>query len=431
MTTLTQYKTIERKLEKLSPEQGYMERQRHPSFFLERTRVLFEALGNPEKNFTYIHVGGTAGKGSITVMIHSILNQAGKRVGSYLSPHVTTLAERMLINMRPASVRDVVWAWERVNRVIQDIQKNHGKKFIPSYFEATFAMSMLIFKKQRCNWLVLEVGCGGEFDATNIIPTPRVTVLTNIYLDHTQLLGHTRKKIAQTKSGIIKKGTYVLSGERDPEIRRSIKQTARQQHASCTFVTKPIHAALALTGEHQQRNAALAAQAAKKIGISRTHILKGLREARLPARFECMQEHPRVILDGAHNPAKIKALRTALGSQTYNNLFAIIGIGRNKHIRKMLKLLLPQCTNVIFTASKQKEPKPARPEALQKIARELFPHRTWQKTKNVSDAVQRALRRAQADDLILVTGSLYVAGEARKRWIPENTILKKRNLFLS
>lgn len=426
---LTSYRRVERELNSLPSQSGYMTRQRHPSFYITRTRHLLAELGNPELGFRYIHVGGTAGKGSVTVMLHSILHKAGKRVGAYISPHVTTLAERTLINGRLASVDDIVWAWKKVNHAIASIKRKKGGAFIPSYFEANVAMSMLLFKKYKLSWIILEVGCGGEFDATNVIPVPHVTVITNVYLDHTQLLGKTRKKIAQTKSGIIKRGTTVISGETDPSIRRIIKEKARENKASCLFISKQYQGSLALIGPHQQHNAAIAQAAARQINIPEKYIISGLKETKLPARFEIMQRHPFLILDGAHNPDKIKALKNTLTTVPYSNVYAVVGIGDNKNIRQMLRLFIPKCTRIIFSQSHQTNPKPATTAYLYKTAKRLFPKRKFGAEPNVRRALDLCLTKATKNDLILVTGSLYLAGEARKIWISEKKILSTHNLF--
>lgn len=444
----SRYAQAQRELEALPSIAGYMERKKHPSTYLERTRALLAELKNPERGFSVVHIGGTAGKGSVTMYLHYMLAASGKKTGAFISPHVTTAVERTLINARPISASDFVWAWKRVKKAIERLVKKNGRDAAPSYFEAQYAMSLLVFHKHRVQWMTLEVGCGGEFDATNTIPTPRATVITNVHLDHMQLLGRTRTQIAKTKSGIIKPSSAVFTGEMDPFIRHIIKNRSKKTGARFTFVRKPSFHGLIqndqmqwrhpymgkltshLLGAHQLHNAEIAITVARYLKLPKLAIKNGIAQTQMPARSEIMQHNPLVLIDGAHNPAKVESLVRLLRSLRVKQKHAVIGIGHNKQIRQMLRILIPQFTHICFTHASVEVPKPATAEDLLQIAKNLFPKRTFLTDANPSQAFEKILTKSNSPDAIVITGSLYLSGQIRTRWIPEAHILKTRNLFL-
>ena len=198
------YKAV-KYLESLSNLSGpdYMQARFRNEFYLLRTKELIKELKIDLNQFKFVHVAGTSGKGSVTAMVHSILNQAGEQIGSFYSPHPTTSIERIRVNDKYISADDFAGLVEKIKRVINKmyVEGKYGK---PGYFEIFFGLALLYFQKKKCSYVVLETGCGGEFDATNIIKKPLVTAITNIGYDHTQLLGKTLEKIAKTKAGIIK-----------------------------------------------------------------------------------------------------------------------------------------------------------------------------------------------------------------------------------
>ncbi|MDA1038262.1 MAG: Mur ligase family protein, partial [bacterium] len=205
-------------------------------FYLRRLRYLLDLVGNPE-NFiqNYIHVGGTSGKGTVTKTLTENLLANRRKAGSYMSPHITTTTERFSVNGKLISMNSysdlIEWIKPALHTCL--VKSPYG---LPSYFEIQVAIALEFFRREKCEWVVLEVGCGGEFDATNVIPQPKAAVITNIGLDHMHLLGETKAEIAETKSGIIKKGSLVFTGEKSPRLQHIIKDVANKQGATLQIV---------------------------------------------------------------------------------------------------------------------------------------------------------------------------------------------------
>jgi dihydrofolate synthase / folylpolyglutamate synthase len=419
------YKQAQIYLEKL-PKLTLMRRGENPALGLERTKILLHALGNPERGFQYIHITGTSGKGSVTLMLHEILLAAGKRVGSYFSPHVTTTTERIYINGRLVSVPDFLWAFNKVRSIVDQTDKvNH-----PSHFEALFAMSLLIFHKHRVQWVVLEVGAGGQFDPTNAIPAPKVAIVTNIGLDHQQLLGRTRSQIARTKAGIFKPGSKVFTAESDPKIRKILKCVAHKSSCPLTYVPTPKNTIkLKLAGFHQQHNAALAYAVSQYLHIPKHSIEKGLFRVCLPGRFEIITRWPDIILDGAHNRDKVSALMSVLRTAKYHRIHAVVGACEHKDARALLRPLLPYVDEWFCTRVKQVLPKPLNPKKLAATIRQLRPSARVHVARPASTALQQARLSLGPKDAIVVTGSFYLVGELRQQWYSEKSILSQQTSF--
>ncbi|MFH1426339.1 MAG: Mur ligase family protein, partial [Candidatus Kerfeldbacteria bacterium] len=206
-------------LEGLIAQQGasYMRAEADWQFFLDRTKKFADRLGNPEQGFKFIHVAGTAGKGSTAMMTYNILREAGYSVGVFVSPHVTTSIERIAANGMLIGPDEFALEIEEIMPIVKEIQKD-DPAMVPSYSEIFFAMALQYFKRIGCEWVVLETGCGGLYDKTNIIPAPEVALLTNVSLDHCDLLGNTVEEIAVHKAGIIKEGSALFSTETKPEV---------------------------------------------------------------------------------------------------------------------------------------------------------------------------------------------------------------------
>ena len=275
---------------------------------MKRMRAFLDHLGAPDKSLTIVHVAGTSGKGSVTSMIRQILHADDRSVGSYTSPHTTSYLERFSLGdklMDPANLA------KAIDNVIERYTTFLHKESTPlSFFELSTAIALYAFAKQGVTWCVLETGCGGRFDATNVVHTTAASVITNIDKDHTEILGKSLTDIARAKAGIIKKNGTVFCGEMRPAIRKIFMKEAIKHSAALFFVHPPHKPILSDTlGAHQQHNAALAMAVCEELGISPDASKKALKTVQLmPCRFETMQTSPRVILDGAHSPAKIKAL---------------------------------------------------------------------------------------------------------------------------
>ncbi|MFA6588183.1 MAG: Mur ligase family protein [Patescibacteria group bacterium] len=441
---LAAYQNAKKYLEAL-PSQVFATRKENPQLSLERTRKLLMAFGNPEKNFKFIHITGTSGKGSVTMYLHNILHTAGIKVGSYLSPHVITTTERIVVNGKLAAVPDFLWAFNKIKPYL-DKTKKSDKKFVPSHFESLFAMSLLIFKKRQIEWAVIEVGCGGEFDPTNVMPSPKIAIITNIGLDHQQLLGKTKIKIAKTKAKILKQGSMLLTGETDYKIRNLLINQAKLVRIPYYYMPRPKskviyqdalmlwrHSSLGMIkqqmfGEHQQVNANLTIEAAKMLRIPSRAIVKGLASTKLPARIEIIQKEPTTIIDGAHNPDKIQALVATLKSLDYTKVKAIIGIGEKKNAQAILKILKTTVNHWIITQASQSYPKPMPANLLVRILKQISPNSKISLIPNCQKALDFAIDSKNKLP-ILITGSLYLAGELRQRWYSEKMTLIKQSNF--
>lgn len=360
----------------------YMGKRAHdPSIYIKRMQWFLDLLGNPERGFEYIHITGTAGKGTVSTMIQRALVQQGKRTGLFTSPFVTTSIEKI-------QVGELYIAPDEFAQIVEDLKPSIDKAFKecpwggPSYFERFLAIALLYFKQQKCEWVVLEVGCGGRYDATNVIPAPVMSAITNVDYDHMHILGKTLTKIAWDKSGIIKKGSKFFTSEQRPRLRAIMEKICREQGAEFHYIK----------GGNKElvEGMGFAAQAVQ-----------------LPARFEIVQEKPLVIIDGAHNRAKIRHTAEQLGRLHYNKLHLVVALAANKEKN-------------ILDAIKADHTYPTRFEN---------PDRKCMNLGGYTDphqALDAALAAAGPDDAVLVTGSFYLAGELRSRWISEEKILEKR-----
>lgn len=405
-------------LSNLPAEKNYMADRSNPEMYLKRMRYFLHLIGNPDKKMKFIHIAGTAGKGTVTNMVHEILSAAGKRVGSFTSPFVTTSIEKIKVKnayIAPDEFADIVdYLKPFVNKAYRE--SPYG---MPSYFEIFFAIALIYFQRQKCKWAVLEVGLGGKYDATNIIGHPAITAITNIDYDHTELLGKTLEKIAYEKSGIIKRGSIFFATEQRPSLIKIFKEI-------CNKKKVPFHQ---LHGQDNYReyNKTLASAIVKSIGIQDKYVARGVKNARLPCRFEVMQHKPTVILDGAHNRSKIKSTIENLKNLAFRKLYLIIGIAGNKDHGSILEQIIPYSDSVFFTRFQNKDRLCAHPKELLAKSKRYFKKNARAKIYLDPDqALSVALKMAKPGDLILVTGSFFLAGEMRKRWFPESWVLEHR-----
>lgn len=396
-------------------------------FSLSRLRVLCRYFGNPQDQLKVIHVAGTNGKGSVCAFTARILEEAGFTVGLYTSPHLTDIRERIQINRGYIPQEDF-------SALSQEISETIAKtKASLTYFEFLTLMAFLYFKRQRTDFVVLEVGMGGRLDATNIVRQPLACVITNIAREHTEYLGSTLAGIAREKAAIIKNKTYVITAAQQPQIVRILKKISVDKAAVLWMVGKDIALPaykLGLSGGYQRRNAACAvgvirAMQKQGIKIADEAITKGLQETFWPGRLEVFKlrtanHEPRtILLDGAHNPAATKVLAQNLQSKLFNyrELILVFGVLGDKNYREMISLLGPLADKVILV-----EPKSARTLPAGKM------RALWEKQmtggslfgrKNTTAGLALAEKLAGRQDLICVTGSLYTVGEARRSIIPE------------
>jgi dihydrofolate synthase/folylpolyglutamate synthase len=426
-------------LERVDYERMRLIRYDQESFKLDRMRALLDELGNPHEQVKMVHVAGTVGKGSTCAMIASMLQGCGYAVGLYTSPHVTDIRERIAINGHAVGrteftdlARDVAVAAASVD-------------FEPTFFELVTAMAFKHFANEAVDIAVVEVGLGGRLDSTNVI-TPEVSIITHIDYDHLHLLGRTLDKIAKEKAGIIKKGVPVITCEQTREVDQVLRKAAEHAGAPYKVINKDIefscrfgatddlgphtrvclitqtsqfmHLPVPMPGEHQAINCALALAAIDMLKASgfefpEVPMHQGLASTNLPGRMELVWDRPRILVDGAHNPASVAALMRCVGAHVpYDSMVCIFGCCEDKDIPTMLDKVALGGDKIIFTRAKG-NPRAADPDELQ---REFAEHsgKMSQVARTIPEALDLACRAVGRDDLICVTGSFYLVGDAKK-----------------
>lgn len=424
---------------------SFIDYEKRPSFDygaamkLTRMQGLLDGLGNPQRNFRSIHIGGTKGKGSTCAFVYSILKEKGINAGLYTSPHLMDFKERIRIsypNERNIHEAEVAALTGRMKEFLDRFSKS-SKFGPPSFFEVYTAMAFLFFSIRKVDIAVIEVGMGGRLDATNILD-PLAIGITPISLDHTDKLGKTVKAIAKEKCGIIKENSIIVSSEQEPSALNLIQETAVDRKARLYLVGKdisyePLTASseeqtfnvrglygdytlltTPLLGRHQVANAATAigiieSLRANDIIVCSHDITSGVRNINWPGRLQVAAKKPWVILDGAQNEASAGALKDAVKSIfPYKKLYLVFGVSSGKDITGIARNLFPLAEKIFFTRATS--PRATSPEKI----RGDFPdyEKRSVATFNVGEAVELARRHAGCDDLILVTGSLFVVGEA-------------------
>ena len=364
---------------------------------LVNMKVLLKKLHNPEKNLRCIHVAGTNGKGSVCAMISSILSNAGYKVGMYTSPHLKKFNERIRINNKLSSDKEIAQYYLRVKKHVTN----------QTFFEITTAMAFLYFKEKNVDFAVLEIGLGGRLDSTNVI-TPLVSIITTIGMEHTEYLGNTIEKIAYEKAGIIKKNVPVVTATEGKAL-ATIKKISNQRNSKLIAVNnKKINYKLRFKGEFQKQNASIAAKAIEilknndKIKITKYNIIDGLKNTKWPGRFQFIAKN--ILIDSAHNPPGFKTLVKELKNIDYNKLILIVGFSNDKDIKTISQIIKPLADKTIITKSDNE--KAEKPKIMQK----------YFKTNSIiinnpKKALKYAKKIAAKNDLILVTGSIFLVGE--------------------
>ena len=400
------------------------------NFGLENTRKLAALVGNPQDKLRFIHVAGTNGKGSTCAMLESIYRAAGLRVGLFTSPHLVSFRERIQINRQLILESELV----RLVEEIQPLLKQFPADNHLTLFEVVTVMALKFFAEQRCDLVIWETGLGGRLDATSIV-TPLTSVITNIALDHQQWLGDTLEKIAAEKAGIIKPGVPVATATDAPEALAVIEKIAREKNAPLTIVgrdaalRRPDSAArclyLSLLGDHQQTNATLALVTAevlqKQIPVAEEKIRVGLANVNWPGRLQLIEkpDGQKILLDGAHNVAGAEALRAALKKilpeRAQSFIFgAFWGTSNGRKFATRWHRSPPKFSPCRSPANAR------RTEAnWQTVFRSANPAAKVFVCDSLKDAFEKNGSRGrspyQAENLIVVTGSLYLVGEALER----------------
>ena len=400
---------------------------------LECIGRLLELMGNPQDSLRFVHVAGTSGKGSTSAATAAVLKTAGYKTGLYISPYIEDFCERIQVNGEMISHDELAAAVEAIIPFAQSIGELYEH---PTEFEIITALAFDYFKKTKCDVVVLEVGLGGRLDATNIIKTPLVSVITSISYDHVEILGNTLEKIAYEKCGIIKRGSVTVSSPSQDTGALSVimESCARCENTliipnlssvnilsegieGTSIVYGQIKLFIPLCGRHQINNFLTAYEVLVALrerfyfNITNEIITSGMAAVHFPARIEVLNNSPLVIVDGAHNPAKLSAL-----AQTINRFIkcrkitVIMGILSDKDIETSIALIAPYANNFIAL-----EPESPRALAATKTAKVAMLYcKNVVVGQNYTQALEKALEAAGNDGAVIICGSFYLAGPMRK-----------------
>ena len=410
------------------------------NFDLDRMRQLLKKLGNPHEAFRSIHVAGTKGKGSTCAMTAAMLENCGYKVGLYTSPHLVVIRERVQINGKMIPPEDFVRLTKLIEPIVQKM------KPVPTFFDVITAIAFKYFAEQKVDFAVVETGLGGRLDSTNVI-TPEVTAITSISKDHMAQLGNTLEKIAEEKAGIFKPGVPAITILQDPGVEAVFKRVAERVGCPLDIAgktlefsyrfesTRPLgphnrvclttpfskyeHIPVPLMGEHQAINCGLALAIidrlkSRGVALNDTKVIAGLTRTKIPGRMEIIHATPRIIVDGAHNAASIDAAMRAIGQHVpYDSLIVIFGCCGDKDVSGMLEKISNGADKVIFT--RVNNIRTADPTELAARYTELY-GKMAQVAPTLKEAIAIANRAVTKEDLICITGSFYLVGEAKKMY---------------
>ena len=415
------------------------------TFSLARMKKLLSLLGNPHSKIHTVHIAGTKGKGSTATMLGKMLEANGYSVGLYTSPHVVDLHERITVDSKMVSRAEMR---DMLNRVYAPVEKM-SKTDAPTFFEIMTALAFMHFIDRSVDIAVIETGLGGRLDSTNVIK-PQVVGITSLSIDHQHQLGLTIDRIAEEKAGIFKRGVPVVTVQQDPAAMRVLQSQAVAVEAPLSVtgtdidfshrfetsqedgphtricLTTPTskfeHLRVPLHGKHQAINCGLALamlDKLKTIGyeIDNEKASVGLSEVSLSGRMEMIWDDPRIMIDAAHNAASIKALIHAIGQNIpYDSMVVIFGCNCDKDVRGMLERLQYGADKVVFTRSNSVKAVP--PDELAEMYTEIC-GKMCQTASSLGQALQLAKSAVSKEDLICITGSFYLIGQAKVRFQPE------------
>ncbi len=411
-------------------------------FNLDRMRNFMRALGNPQDSYKTIHVAGTKGKGSISAMIAEVLREAGYKTGFYSSPHMIEYTERIRVNGFSIDENEFIQVLNEIYPIIESI---YGL----TTFEITTAIAFCYFKKKDVDVAVFEVGLGGRLDATNIIK-PILSVISSISMDHMAILGNTLQEIAGEKAGIIKTNTPVIIAPQRGDVMGVFRAKAEEmgsrliavkdkvctsqrksdiRHQTFTIEypcsdevqfqdKKSYEISIPLLGEHQMENASTAFCALKtlqEIGlrINDKDIVSGLAKVHWPGRFEILKENPFLIIDAAHNPESVERLVSTIQELlSGKRVFLIFGASEDKDIKGMLHIFQPVTNKLILTRSVH--PRAANPGDMKKMIKDISYDTIV--IDDIEEALSYAFKEAHDNDVILASGSIFVASAIREIW---------------
>lgn len=410
------------------------------SFRLDRMQSLLAGLGNPHQAVDMIHVAGTVGKGSTVAMLSSTLVGCGYTVGAYTSPHVQDLRERIAVD--GSMIEKDAFA----SLISETAAAAKRRRIKPTFFEFLTAAAFKHFADEAVDLALVETGLGGRLDSTNVI-TPLMSLITRIDLDHVHILGDNVEAIAKEKAGIFKPDVPAISVEQLPAVTATLRAAAAEQGTPLRVIGKDIefstrfgsaeggsqtriclisgssnhmHVPVPLDGEHQASNCALALAATMQLQqlgyeFDNAAVYKSLGETTLPGRMELVWKQPRIVADGAHNPASLQALIRSLGAHVpYDSMICIFGCCQDKDVDELLRRLALGADKIIFTCV-DGNPRGADPVELQRRFADLSGKMT-QVARSLPDALDIASRAASREDLICVTGSFYLVGALKNHF---------------
>ncbi len=383
---------------------------------LEVVGELLRLLGNPQEKFKSIHIAGTNGKGSTANFIYSVLKEARYKVGIYTSPHLVKFNERINVGGEEITDSELVELTKKIKMVVEE------NDLSPTFFEFTTALMFLYFAEKKVDYAIIETGMGGRLDATNVLH-PLVSVITNISLDHTKYLGESKLEIAQEKVAIVKENGILVTSEEDYLVLELFEKVCKEKKAELIVLDNVSDIEIKMFGKHQKKNAALAKKVIEVSGIkvNESDLRKGLLKAKWPGRLQVVNEKPFVILEGAHNVEGMKKLREFLAEYLVETKFEkkilVLGIAKDKEIKKLVDLIVPFFDEIILTKGNFK---PAELEVIEKeISKEVI------KIEDPKKAVETAISLVEEKGFVLVTGSLYLVGDVLK-YIPDFSNLFKK-----
>lgn len=413
------------------------------TFSLDKMEKLLSLLGNPHKKIRTVHIAGTKGKGSTATMLARMLEANGYKVGLYTSPHVVHLHERIAVNSQQISEQQMYALLNRAYAAIEKVAATAP----PSFFEVMTALALMHFADSKVDVAVIETGLGGRLDSTNVI-TPEVIGITSLSIDHQAQLGDNIASIAKEKAGIFKAGVPILTVQQHPDAMRVLKtqadavkaplavtgrdidfsfrfETSREHgphNRICltTATSKFEHLQVPLHGKHQAINCGLALAMLDKLKtkgykIDNEKAVAGLEKVSLIGRMEIISTNPRIIIDGAHNAASIEALMQAIGqSIPYDSMVVIFGCNEDKDVKGMLAQLQFGADKVVFTRSNSA--KSMSPEKLAELYNEMC-GKMCQCASSLGEALMLAKSAVSGEDLICITGSFYLIGQAKMRFM--------------
>ena len=390
---------------------------------LERISMLLDLLDNPQDNLKVVHIAGTNGKGSTSTMISNMLTESGYKTGLFTSPYVIDFCERIQIDGE--NVDKTLFA-ECVTEVREKIEELNKQDIIITEFEAITVSAFLCFVKAECEYVVLEVGLGGRFDATNVVKKPEAVVITSISLDHVAILGDTIEKIAFEKCGIIKENVPVItSSNQCDDALKVIRETCENKNCNLV-ITNPKETEILddsifstvfahndkvfktkLTGNHQIENTVNAIECARMLEINDMAIAQGIDNTKMIARMEIIGENPLVIRDGGHNEGCAEALHNFLTKYNVKNIKMLIGLMADKDVEGYVKKIAPLCKSVVTVTPSN--PRAINGEALKEITEKYCDDVNY--INNPKEGYKYILSNSKEDETVLICGSFYLMSD--------------------